>query len=215
MTVNYRDGYNMFACNGILFNHESPRRGETFVTRKITKAIANILLGNQKTLYLGNLNAKRDWGFAPEYVTCQWMIMQQDIPDDYVIGTGESNSVREFVEHAFNYAGIEIEWKGKGVDEKGVIRSLRLPSRSNFKTGDILVEIDPRYYRPTEVDFLLADISKARKKIGWEPRVKFSELVKIMVDADMKLSGLQPPGEGERILQDKGLHWTQNQITKG
>lgn len=215
MTVNYRDGYNMFACNGILFNHESPRRGETFVTRKITKAIANILLGNQKTLYLGNLNAKRDWGFAPEYVTCQWMIMQQDIPDDYVIGTGESNSVREFVEHAFNYAGIEIEWKGKGVDEKGVIRSLRLPSRSNFKTGDILVEIDPRYYRPTEVDFLLADISKARKKIGWEPRVKFNELVKIMVDADMKLSGLQPPGEGERILQDKGLHWTQNQITKG
>ena len=215
MTVNYRDGYNMFACNGILFNHESPRRGETFVTRKITKAIANILLGNQKTLYLGNLNAKRDWGFAPEYVTCQWMIMQQDIPDDYVIGTGESNSVREFVEHAFNYAGIEIEWKGKGVDEKGVIRSLRLPSRSNFKTGDILVEIDPRYYRPTEVDFLLADISKARKKIGWEPRVKFSELVKIMVDADMKLSGLQPPGEGERILQDKGLGWTQNQITRG
>ncbi|MDQ1271603.1 MAG: GDPmannose 4,6-dehydratase, partial [Planctomycetota bacterium] len=215
MTVNYRDGYNMFACNGILFNHESPRRGETFVTRKITKAIANILLGNQKTLYLGNLNAKRDWGFAPEYVTCQWMIMQQDIPDDYVIGTGESNSVREFVEHAFNYAGIEIEWKGKGVDEKGVIRSLRLLSRSNFKTGDILVEIDPRYYRPTEVDFLLADISKARKKIGWEPRVKFNELVKIMVDADMKLSGLQPPGEGERILQDKGLHWTQNQITKG
>ena len=215
MTVNYRDGYNMFACNGILFNHESPRRGETFVTRKITKAIANIMSGNQKTLYLGNLNAKRDWGFAPEYVTCQWMIMQQDIPDDYVIGTGESNSVREFVEHAFNYAGIEIEWKGKGVDEKGVIRSLRLLSRSNFKTGDILVEIDPRYYRPTEVDFLLADISKARKKIGWEPRVKFNELVKIMVDADMKLSGLKPPGEGERILQDKGLGWTQNQITRG
>ncbi len=215
MTVNYRDGYNMFACNGILFNHESPRRGETFVTRKITKAIANIMSGNQKTLYLGNLNAKRDWGFAPEYVTCQWMIMQQDIPADYVIGTGESNSVREFVEHAFSYAGIEIEWKGKGVDEKGVIRSLRLLSHSNFKTGDILVEIDPRYYRPTEVDFLLADISKARKKLGWEPRVKFNELVKIMVDADMKLSGLQPPGEGERILQDKGLSWTQNQITKG
>lgn len=215
MTVNYRDGYNMFACNGILFNHESPRRGETFVTRKITQAIAKILSGNQKTLYLGNLNARRDWGFAPEYVTCQWLIMQQDNPDDYVIGTGESNSVREFVEHAFNYAGIEIEWKGKGVDEKGVIRSLKLPLPSTFKKGDIIVEIDSRYYRPTEVDFLLADISKAREKLGWEPKVKFGELVKIMVDADMKLCGLQPPGEGERILRDKGLNWTQNQITKG
>lgn len=215
MTVNYRDGYNMFACNGILFNHESPRRGETFVTRKITKAVANIISGNQKTLYLGNLNAKRDWGFAPEYVTCQWLIMQQDIPDDYVIGTGESNSVREFVEHAFDYAGVDIEWKGTGVNEKGVIRSLCSFSHSNFKTGDILVEIDPRYYRPTEVDFLLADISKARKNLGWEPKVKFTELVKIMVDADMKLSGLQPPGEGKKILQDKGMNWTQNQISKG
>lgn len=215
ITVNYRDGYNMFACNGILFNHESPRRGETFVTRKITQALANIMSGNQKTLYLGNLNAKRDWGFAPEYVTCQWLIMQQDSPDDYVIGTGESNSVREFVEHAFSYAGIEIEWKGKGVDEKGVIRSLKLSLPSTFKKGDVLVEIDPRYYRPTEVDFLLADISKAREKLGWEPKVKFGELVKIMVDADMKLAGLQPPGEGGRILRDKGLNWTQNQITKG
>ena len=149
MTVNYREGYSLFACNGILFNHESPRRGETFVTRKITRAIANIILGKQKKLYLGNLEAKRDWGFAPEYVECQWLILQQDEPGDYVIGTGESHSVREFVKEAFNYAGIEIEWKGEGVNEKGIVRSLSSTSSSILNVGDILIEIDPCYFRRT------------------------------------------------------------------
>lgn len=190
MTVNYREGYNLFACNGILFNHESPRRGETFVTRKITRAIANILSGKQRKLYLGNLEAKRDWGFAPEYVVCNWLILQQDKADDYVIGTGESHSVREFVECAFDYAGIEIEWKRKGKEEKGIIRSLTSVLSLPLKVGDVLVEIDPRYFRPTEVDSLLADASKARKKLGWESRTKFKDLIKIMVDADMELVGL-------------------------
>ncbi len=214
MTVNYREGYNMFACNGILFNHESPRRGATFVTRKITKAIANILKGDQKTLYLGNLNARRDWGFAPEYVTCQWLIMQQDTPDDYVIGTGESHSVREFLEQAFNYIGIEIEWEGMGVEEKGIVSSVKQSLPSNMKRGDIIIKIDPRYYRMTEVDFLLADISKAREKLGWEPKIKFKELVRIMIDADIESKGLKPTGEGKKILQDNGMYWTLNQITK-
>lgn len=213
MTVNYREGYNLFACNGILFNHESPRRGETFVTRKITRAIANILKGNQKKLYLGNLNAKRDWGFAPEYVETMWLMLQQDDPDDYVIGTGESHSVREFVELAFNYAGIEIEWKGKGVDEKGIVRSLFSTLTSSLTVGDVLIEIDPRYFRPTEVNFLLADTSKAREKLGWEPKVTFKELVRIMVDADMELLDLDPPGEGKKILLNKGIHWTKNKLT--
>jgi GDPmannose 4,6-dehydratase len=212
MTVNYREGYNLFACNGILFNHESPRRGETFVTRKITKAIANIIGGRQKRLYLGNLEAKRDWGYAPEYVECQWLILQHDKPDDYVIGTGESHSVREFLEYAFNYAGIEIEWKGKGLDEKGVVRSLTsnlqpLPSlnepSADLKVGDVLIEIDPRYFRPTDVDLLLADASKAKERLGWKPRVTFNELTKIMVDSDMELIALTPPGEGKKILQEK------------
>ncbi|MDP3048144.1 MAG: GDP-mannose 4,6-dehydratase [Thermodesulfovibrionales bacterium] len=208
MTVNYREGYNLFACNGILFNHESPRRGETFVTRKITRAIANILKGNQKKLYLGNLNAKRDWGFAPEYVVCQWLMLQQDDPEDYVIGTGESHTVRKFVELAFNYAGVEIGWKGDGIAEKGIVRSLS--GISTLNTGDIIIEIDSRYFRPTEVDFLLADASKAKKKLGWEPKVTFNELVKIMVDADMELYGLTPRGEGEKILQEKKINWTRN-----
>jgi len=210
MTVNYREGYALFACNGILFNHESPRRGETFVTRKITRAIANIIAGKQSKLYLGNLDAKRDWGFAPEYVECQWLILQQDKPEDYVIGTGESHSVREFVEVGFNYAGIDIEWKGNGVQETGIIRSVTSASTSGFKTGDILVEIDPRYFRPTEVDFLLADASKARRQLGWEPKVTFKDLVKIMVDADMELLNITPQGEGNRILLAKNIHWTRN-----
>lgn len=212
MTVNYREGYNLFACNGILFNHESPRRGETFVTRKITRAIANIILGKQKKLYLGNLEAKRDWGFAPEYVECQWLILQQDEPADYVIGTGESHSVREFVKEAFNYAGIEIEWKGEGVNEKGIVRSLSSTSSSILNVGDILIEIDPHYFRPTEVAFLLADASKARERLGWEPKVTFSELVKIMVDSDIQLKGITPPGEGKKVLQVKGIHWTKNKM---
>jgi GDPmannose 4,6-dehydratase len=212
ITVNYREGYNLFACNGILFNHESPRRGETFVTRKITRAVAAILAGKQERLYLGNLDAKRDWGFAPEYVECQWLMLQQDKPEDFVIGTGESHTVREFVEVASRYAGIEIEWKGTGTAEKGVVKSISAEASrtSGLKTGSVIVEIDPRYFRPTEVDYLLADPSYAKKKLGWEPKIAFNDLVKIMVDADMEMAGLQGPGESSRILLDKGIHWTNN-----
>jgi GDPmannose 4,6-dehydratase len=220
MTVNYREGYNMFACNGILFNHESPRRGETFVTRKITRAIANMIAGKQNRLYLGNLEAKRDWGYAPEYVECQWLILQQDEPDDYVIGTGESHSVREFVELAFKYVGIEIEWKGRGVNEKGIVRSFAphpnisgLPFFSKIKNGDIMVEIDPRYFRPAEVDFLLADSSKAFEKLGWRPKVTFKELIKIMVDTDLEMNGINSIGMGGEILKKNEIHWTTNKVT--
>ena len=207
MTVNYREGYNMYACNGILFNHESPRRGETFVTRKITRALANIIAGKQKKLYLGNLEAKRDWGFAPEYVECQWLILQQERPDDYVIGTGESHSVREFVELAFKYAGVEIEWQGDGLNERGIVRSLK---SADLKKGDTVIAIDPQYFRPAEVDYLLADASKAREKLNWKPRVAFEELVKIMVDADMELAGITSPGEGEKILHGNDIRWIKN-----
>lgn len=207
MVVNYREGYNIFACNGILFNHESPRRGETFVTRKITRAVANILAGKQRKLYLGNLNAKRDWGFAPEYVECMWRILQEDEPDDYVIGTGGSRSVREFVEKAFYYAGMEIEWKGSGLSEKGIVKSLASSLTSALNVGDILVEIDPRYFRPTEVEELRADSSKAKKKLNWETKVNFKELVKIMVDYDMLRVGLIPPKEGIKVLKEKGMDW--------
>jgi GDPmannose 4,6-dehydratase len=188
MTVNHREGYNLFACNGILFNHESPRRGETFVTRKITRAISHILTKKQDKLYLGNLKARRDWGFAPEYIECQWRILQQDRPDDYVIGTGDSHTVEEFVQAAFQY--VNLDWKA-------------------------YVEVDPKYFRPTEVNFLQADISKAKKLLQWTPKVSFHELIKIMVDADMKAVGLSPPNEGEKILKEKGIHWTTNQMTKG
>ena len=215
MTVNYREGYDLFACNGILFNHESPRRGETFVTRKITRATANILAGEQNKLYLGNLDARRDWGFAPEYVECQWLMLQQDKAEDYVIGTGASHSVREFVELAFSYAGIEIEWKGSGKEEKGVIRSLSPSISTALKVGDVIVEIDPRYFRPTEVDVLLADPSKARERLGWTSKVTFEELVKIMVDGDMEIAGLAPIGEGRKILGVKGIDWTENKLTLG
>jgi GDPmannose 4,6-dehydratase len=212
MAVNYREGYNIFACNGMLFNHESPRRGETFVTRKITRAVANIMAGTQKSIYLGNLDAKRDWGFAPEYVECQWLILQKDKPDDYVIGTGESHSVREFVEYAFNYAGIELEWRGDGVSEEGIIQSMNsssgTASEAGLKTGDCVVKIDPKYFRPAEVDFLLADISKASKELGWVPKVTFKELVKIMVDADMEKIGCKSPGEGKIILKNNNIDWT-------
>ena len=223
MTVNYREGYGLFSCNGILFNHESPRRGETFVTRKITRALANILSGNQKKIYLGNLNAKRDWGFAPEYVEMMWLMLQQDKPDDYVVGTGESHSIREFVEQAFSYAGIELEWRGSDGNEKGIVASLSerfeakdlrqspsagLHSSSFPRPGDILVEIDPRYFRPTEVDFLLADITKAKEKLGWQPRVTFPELVKIMVDYDLKMVDMEPPGEGMAICGEKCFDYT-------
>lgn len=215
MAVNYRDGYNIFACNGILFNHESPRRGETFVTRKITRAIANILGGKQQKLFLGNLEAKRDWGFAPEYVMCQWLMLQQDSPEDYVIGTGESHTVREFLELAFNYVGIEIEWKGKGIHQKGIIKSLdcRRPYPTfDKKEGEVLIEVDPKYFRPTEVDFLLADARKAKGKLGWEPKIVFKELVKIMIDSDTELIGLKPKGEGKSIIRKKGITWINNKI---
>ncbi|MEM3580568.1 MAG: GDP-mannose 4,6-dehydratase [Candidatus Bathyarchaeia archaeon] len=212
MTVNYREAYNLFACNGILFNHESPRRGETFVTRKITRALANILAGNQRKLYLGNLNAKRDWGFAPEYVEMMWLMLQQDEPDDYVVGTGESHSVREFVQLAFSYAGIEIEWKGTGTDEKGIVSSVNTRLKTQFvpRAGECIIEIDPRYFRPTEVEHLQADITKAREKLGWQPRVTFSELVKIMVDYDLKMVGIEPPGEGIATCQVKDFCYTEH-----
>ncbi len=178
ITVNYREAYNIFASNGILFNHESPRRGETFVTRKITRAVARISLGLQDKLYLGNLDAKRDWGYAPDYVRAMWMILQHDEPDDFVIATGECHSVREFVEAAFKYVGIDIEWHGKGVDEKGYQKG----------TDRVLVEVDPMYFRPTEVDILQGDPSKAKEKLKWEPQVKFDELVKIMMEADIEMA---------------------------
>jgi len=177
--VNYREGYNLFACNGILFNHESPRRGETFVTRKITRAIANILAGKQKVLYLGNLNAKRDWGYAPEYVEVMWKILQLNEPEDFVIGTGEAHSVKDFVEEAFSYAGLSFEK---------------------------FVEIDPRYFRPTETEELIADPEKAQRKLCWEPKIRFEDLVKIMVDADMRKIGLEPIGEGDEILEKTFLN---------
>jgi len=213
ITVNYREAYNIFACNGILFNHESPRRGETFVTRKITRALAHILTGKQKKLYLGNLYAKRDWGFAPEYVEAMWLMLQQESPDDYVIGTGESHSVKEFVNTAFEYAGIELEWKGEKTDEKGIVKSVDKRWEHVLKPGQVIIEIDPRYFRPTEVEFLQADITKAREKLGWEPRTTFEELVKIMVDYDMRLVGLEPIGEGIRISKEKGFGYTDHEYT--
>jgi GDPmannose 4,6-dehydratase len=189
MARNYREGYKLFAVNGILFNHESPRRGETFVTRKITRALARIKMGLEDKVYLGNLKAKRDWGYAKDFVEAMWLMLQQEQPDDYVIATGETHSVREFVDLAFNHAGIELEWKGSGTSEKGIVRSVASnpqPLTSNLKVGDILIEIDPRYFRPTDVDFLQGDASKAKQKLGWEPSVRFKELVRIMVDADIK-----------------------------
>lgn len=180
VTRNYREAYDMYACNGILFNHESPRRGETFVTRKITRAVAAILAGTQDKLYLGNLDSRRDWGYAPDYVVAMWKMMQLDDPDDFVVGTGEAHSPREFLDEAFGY--VDLDWHD-------------------------YVEIDPRYYRPTEVDYLLADPSKAREVIGWEPRIYFKDLVKLMVDADMELIGLQSPGEGRRVMEANHGDW--------
>jgi GDPmannose 4,6-dehydratase len=178
MTTNYREGHGLFACSGILFNHESPRRGETFLTRKVSRAIAHILAGKQQRLFLGNLKAKRDWGYAPEYVEAMWLMLQQDEPREYVIGTGECHSVGEFVEEAFNYAGLD--WQQ-------------------------YVRIDPRYFRPTDVESLVADPSRARNDLGWNSRVEFRELVWIMVDADMEAQGLTPPGKGWAALRHHGL----------
>jgi GDPmannose 4,6-dehydratase len=176
MTRNYRDGYNIFACNGILFNHESPRRGETFVTRKITRGIARIMAGKEKCIYLGNLDARRDWGYSPEYVEAMWAMLQQEKPEDYVIGTGESHSVRDFLNEVFSYVDLECEAH---------------------------IKIDPRYFRPTEVESLIADAKKARENLKWKPQITFSDLVRIMVDADMRAIGLEPIGEGDAILAKK------------
>jgi GDPmannose 4,6-dehydratase len=182
MTVTYRDAYGTFASNGILFNHESPRRGETFVTRKITRAVAGIHAGRQTKLYLGNLDARRDWGYAPEYVEGMWRILQQDAPSDYVLGTGEAHTVREFLEEAFRY--LDLDWRE-------------------------YVELDPRYLRPAEVGFLLADASKAHRELEWEPRIKFRELVRIMVDADLEAIGVAPKGSGRAILEEQFGEWHQ------
>ena len=176
ITVNYRESYDIFACNGILFNHESPRRGETFVTRKITRAAAAIHLGMQDKLYLGNLDAKRDWGHAKDYVEGMWRILQQDKPQDYVLSMNETHTVREFVELAFAELGYEIEWQGTGVDEKGIDKN----------TGRVLVEVDPRYFRPAEVELLWGDSTKARTELGWEPKYSFMDLVKEMVQSDLE-----------------------------
>lgn len=176
--TNYREAYNLFACNGILFNHESPRRGETFVTRKITRAATRIKYGIQETLLLGNLNAKRDWGYAPEYCEGMWLMLQQNQPQDFVLATGETHTVREFAELAFKKVGITLDWKGAGKEEKGI----------DTKSGKVRVAIDPHYYRPTEVDLLIGDATKAKEKLGWEAKVKFEELVGIMVESDMELA---------------------------
>jgi GDPmannose 4,6-dehydratase len=178
ITVNYREAYHLFACNGILFNHESPRRGENFVTRKITKGIAKILKGEQDHLVLGNLDAKRDWGFAGDYVEAIWLILQQKAPDDYVISTGETHTVREFCELAFHEAGLDLQWVGKGLDEKGIDR----------KTGKVLVSISKDYFRPSEVDLLLGNPEKAKEQLHWAPKISFPQLVAMMVNSDRRLA---------------------------
>ena len=180
MTINYREAYDLFAVNGILFNHESPRRGETFLTRKVTRAVARILAGTQDKVFLGNLDARRDYGYAPEYVEVMWRMLQQEDPDDYVVGTGVAPTIREFIQEAFDYAGLDWEQH---------------------------VEIDPRYFRPTEVDYLQADSSKARKLLDWAPKVTYKDLARIMVDADMEAVGLQPIGEGLKIIEQNFSHW--------
>jgi GDPmannose 4,6-dehydratase len=214
LTVNYREAYGLFACNGILFNHESPRRGEIFVTRKITRALSNILAGKQSKLYLGNLEAKRDWGFAPEYVEAMWKMLQQDVAEDYVVGTGVSHSVKDFLEVAFQYLGMEVEWLGSGITKKGLIKRIdNIWRDASVKAGDSVIEIDPRYFRPTEVDLLQADITKARRQLGWEPKIKFEELVKIMIDYDLLSVGLTPPGEGIKLANNAWLRWTNHQFS--
>ncbi len=182
ITINYREAYNIFACSGILFNHESPRRGENFVTRKITLSLANILKGTQEKLYLGNLNAKRDWGYAEDYVEGMWRMLQQDTPEDFVLATGEQHSVREFIEEAFGLCGLNIEWQGSGVDEKGIDK----------KSGRTLVEVDPAYFRPAEVETLVGNPQKAKEKLGWVHKTSFKELVRMMVEADLIQAGLEP-----------------------
>jgi GDPmannose 4,6-dehydratase len=208
-TVNYREAYGIYACNGILFNHESPRRGETFVSRKITRAVARIALGLQEKLFLGNLDAMRDWGHAKDFVRAQWLILQQARPDDYVIATGKQHSVREFCERAFLEVGIQIEWEGQGSSENGIIKDIRPSALLNrydrrerlreLQSGQPVVCIDPRYFRPTEVDTLLGDPSKAQKALGWTQEISFEQMVKEMIEHDLK------EGMRESIWRQKGF----------
>ncbi|MCX6353249.1 MAG: GDP-mannose 4,6-dehydratase [Bacteroidetes bacterium] len=206
ITVNYREAYNMYACNGILFNHESPIRGETFVTRKITRAASKILLGLQDKLYLGNLHAQRDWGHAKDYVEAMWLILQQDKPEDYVIATGQTTSVREFVRMSFGELGVTIKFSGEGVNEVGVVEDINharlieldIPE-TQLKVGAEVVSIDPRYFRPTEVDLLIGNPEKANKKLGWTPKFDLKMLVKDMMDADLELM------KKEKLLQNAGF----------
>ncbi len=188
ITVNYREAYGIYACNGILFNHESPVRGETFVTRKITRALARIKLGILDKLYLGNMDAKRDWGHAKDYVEAQWLLLQQDEPDDYCIATGHQYSVRQFIEKAATYLGMELKWEGEGLDEKGI----------DLKIGKEIVAVDPRYFRPTEVETLLGDASKAKRELGWEAKITFDQLVEEMVQADLAIA------ERDHLLKNAG-----------
>jgi GDPmannose 4,6-dehydratase len=187
ITVNYRESYNMFACNGILFNHESPRRGETFVTRKITRAAARIRLGLQSCLYLGNLDAKRDWGFAGDYVEAMWLMLQQEEPDDYVVATGETRSVRDFAEKVFSRLDMPLAWQGTGMHEKGI----------DTRSGRIVIEVDPKYFRPAEVDLLLGDPTKAKRALGWSPKTDLDALVAMMADADLELAEREQRANGE------------------
>lgn len=189
IVVNYRESYGMYACNGILFNHESPIRGETFVTRKVTRAAARIKLGLQDKLYMGNIDAKRDWGYAGDYVELMWLMLQQDKPDDYVMATGVTTTVRDFITMAFKEVGITLKWEGKGIDEKGI----------DTETGKVLVEIDPRYFRPAEVELLIGDPTKAYKALGWKPKVQLPELIKMMVENDLNLA------KKEQYLKEGGF----------
>jgi GDPmannose 4,6-dehydratase len=197
ITVNYREAYKMFACNGILFNHESPLRGETFVTRKITRAVAKIALGLQETVYLGNLNAQRDWGHAKDYVEAMWLILQQDEPEDFVIATGVTTTIRDFVSLAFENVGIEIEFRGEGEKEVGVVKSCS--KEYIVEEGTVVVKVDPRYFRPTEVELLIGDGTKAKEKLGWTPKYTLPELAKEMVEADLQLF------RSEVLLKESGF----------
>lgn len=199
ITVNYREAYGMYACNGILFNHESPRRGETFVTRKITRGLANIAQGLEKTLYMGNIDSLRDWGHAKDYVRMQWMMLQQDAPEDFVIATGVQYSVREFITWSARELGIELEFRGSGVDEVAVVSSLTGDSAPALKPGDVIVKIDPRYFRPAEVDTLLGDPTKAKEKLGWTPQITAQEMCEEMVTEDLKVA------RRHALLREHGL----------
>ncbi|MBU2539193.1 MAG: GDP-mannose 4,6-dehydratase, partial [Proteobacteria bacterium] len=189
ITVNYREAYGIYACNGILFNHESPIRGETFVTRKITRGLARIAVGLQNCIYLGNMNALRDWGHAKDFIEMQWLMLQQENPEDYVIATGEQHSVREFVEVAAREFGVGLRWEGEGIGEIGIVASLSDTATSMaFSIGQVIVQVDPRYFRPTEVETLLGDPSKAKEKLGWSPKITFGQLVAEMVQEDLEIA---------------------------